>query len=400
MPIDLAVIETHPIQYHAPVYRTLQEKFGLRVTAIYGSDFSVVGYRDTEFGTEFAWDTDLLSGYVSVFLGRVEDGGARTADEVSARGLRTALKRINPQAVMIVGYSPAFHRQAFRTAWYAGYPILFRGEATDHAHKRGLLTHWARDRLLRWLYGRCSAVLYVGQRALGHYGRLGVREEKLFFSPYCVDTHPFQDDEAARERLRPAGRQELGFQEGRIVLLFSGKLVPRKAPELLVLAVKRLPAEIREKAVVLFLGDGTLLGWLERLCEEPPAVNAHFVGFQNQRDLSRFYHAADLLVLPSRRGETWGLVVNEASHHGVPCVVSDAVGCAPDLVEPGVTGEVFPSGSAEALRDALLRALSLIDRPEVRERCRTKVAQYTVEKAAEGIAQAYWSVVRRAYGKG
>jgi hypothetical protein len=43
MGVDLAVIETHPVQYHAPVYRALQKQFCVNVTAIYGSDFSVVG---------------------------------------------------------------------------------------------------------------------------------------------------------------------------------------------------------------------------------------------------------------------------------------------------------------------------------------------------------------------
>ena len=72
----LAVIETHPIQYHAPVYRVLQQRLGVPVTAIYGSDFSVAGSRDAEFGTTFAWDADLLSGYTPLFLSRVDSGVA------------------------------------------------------------------------------------------------------------------------------------------------------------------------------------------------------------------------------------------------------------------------------------------------------------------------------------
>ena len=71
----LVVVETHPVQYHAPVYRELG-RLGVPVTAIYGSDFSVAGYTDPEFQTHFAWDTDLLSGYRSVFVSRVAAGGA------------------------------------------------------------------------------------------------------------------------------------------------------------------------------------------------------------------------------------------------------------------------------------------------------------------------------------
>src|ERR1035441_2886345 len=101
--MSLAVIETHPVQYNAPVYRELQRNWGIPVTAIYGSDFSVAGYRDREFGATFAWDTDLLSGYSSRFLDRVVDGGAVSDTEVSAHGLRDALRRAKPNAVMVLG---------------------------------------------------------------------------------------------------------------------------------------------------------------------------------------------------------------------------------------------------------------------------------------------------------
>ena len=155
----LAVVETHPVQYHAPVYRVLQQQFGIPVTAIYGSDFSVAGYRDKEFGATFAWDTDLLSGYQQVFLSRVSKGGARSAEEVSTRGLREALQQLNPGAVLLVGYSPRFHREAFFCAWRVGYPLIFRGETADHVRDRGILKTLTRDLFLRWFYKRFARLL-------------------------------------------------------------------------------------------------------------------------------------------------------------------------------------------------------------------------------------------------
>ena len=133
---------------------------------------------------------------------------------------------------------------------------------------------------------------------------------------------------------------------------------------------------------------------LKSLAASDPPVRAHFAGFQNQKQLSPFYHAADLLALTSSHSETWGLVVNEALHHGVPCVVSEAVGCAPDLVQPGLTGEIAETGSVESLVAALQRALVLVGHSAVRSRCREQVSGYNVEKAAEAIARAYWEVVR------
>src|SRR5438128_9076460 len=169
--MTLAVVETHPVQYHAPVYRELQSTFGVPVTAIYGSDFSIAGYKDTEFGTTFAWDTDLLSGYTSVFLSEVKHGGARAFEEVRARGLGETLRELAPDAVLILGYSPGFNQVAFYEAWRRGYPILFRGETIDHAGRRNSIKALLRDSALRWSYKRAAKLLYIGQRSHQHYKR-------------------------------------------------------------------------------------------------------------------------------------------------------------------------------------------------------------------------------------
>jgi glycosyltransferase involved in cell wall biosynthesis len=390
----LAVIQSHPVQYHAPIYRELQAKFGIPVTAIYGSDFSVTDYIDREFGASFAWDTDLMSGYTQIFLSRVSEGGARAFEEVSARGLGEALWGIAPRVVLLLGYSPRFNQVAFYEAWRAGCRILFRGETTDHARNRTPIRTLARDSILRWLYGNSDRLLYVGERSYQHYRRLNCPDEKLVFSPYSVDIFPFELDESARARMRPAMRGNLGIGEGQIVLLFSGKLSHRKGPELILQALKCLSSDVRERVAVVFLGSGQLAEELRRLAREQPQVRVFFPGFQNQTQLSRYYHAADLLILPSREGETWGLVVNEALHHGVPCVVSDAVGCAPDLIESGITGYTFESGSLQSLASVLQQAFGLIGREDVRLSCRRKVSRYGVEDAARGIAEAYNQVVR------
>jgi glycosyltransferase involved in cell wall biosynthesis len=132
---------------------------------------------------------------------------------------------------------------------------------------------------------------------------------------------------------------------------------------------------------------------LKTLAATAPAVRAIFVGFQNQTQLSPFYHSADVMVLPSRHSEARGLVVNEALHHGVPCVVSRAVGCAPDLIEPGATGETAATHSVDDLAAALRRTVRLIGRTDVRNLCRQRVGQYSVDNAAAGIAAAYRAVV-------
>jgi glycosyltransferase involved in cell wall biosynthesis len=289
---------------------------------------------------------------------------------------------------MVVGYSPRFHRVAWREARALGRPVIFRGETTDVAVKRAWPVAVARDAALRLAYRRCAACLYIGHHSRDHFHRHGVGRDRLFFSPYCVDESTFAASDEARERLRRAGRDEMGVPDTAVVLLYSGKLSARKGIDLLIPAVARLPEDVRARVVIALVGDGELRA---RMIEDGAraGVVVRPLGFRNQHELSRFYHAADLLVLPSRASETWGLVTNEALLHGLPVVVSDRVGCAPDLVTDGVTGAVFASESAESLAAGLGRAWPLVGRSEVREACRQRAADYSLMRAAEGIAHAY-----------
>jgi glycosyltransferase involved in cell wall biosynthesis len=105
---------------------------------------------------------------------------------------------------------------------------------------------------------------------------------------------------------------------------------------------------------------------------------------------------ADALVLPSER-ETWGLAVNEAMTFGVPAIVSDTVGCAPDLVVPGVTGAVFKSGNAGALSTAIesVRRLSAHNADQLRKNVLTHISKYSLDASVDGIVAAIQSIANR-----
>lgn len=391
----LTVIDTHPVPYRAPVYRVLQEQFGIPVTVVYGSDYSIAGYHDEEFGLAVKWDTglDLLSGYRSIFLSRVANGGARSFDEISARGLGKTMRSVEPSAVLLTGYATRFNQSGFYHAWKMQLPILFRAETTDHARRRSRLKSFIRDHTLTFCYRKTSKLLYIGKHSYDHFRRLGSPGEKLVFSPYCVDTAPFRADENGRETLRQETRSRIGLRHDQIAILFSGKLTARKRPDLILEAVKLMPKEIRDRFALIFLGSGEMADSLAQSADADPATQVFFAGFQHQGDLSAFYHAADLFVLPSQESETWGVVVNEALHHGLPCILSDAVGSALDLIGAGKTGFTFRSGSAPELSSALQAATGMLGRAEIRDICRKKVGSYTVEMAAMGIAEAYGSLV-------
>src|SRR3954451_4951111 len=70
--VRIAVLNSHPIQYFAPLYAYLNTAPDLDVTALYLSDISIRGGKDAGFGCEVKWDVDLLAGYRSAFLGNVQ----------------------------------------------------------------------------------------------------------------------------------------------------------------------------------------------------------------------------------------------------------------------------------------------------------------------------------------
>jgi glycosyltransferase involved in cell wall biosynthesis len=65
-----------------------------------------------------------------------------------------------------------------------------------------------------------------------------------------------------------------------------------------------------------------------------------FPGFRKGKELGTYYGLASCFILPSLQ-EQWGLVVNEAMAAGLPVLVSQTSGCAPDLVQEGVNGFTF-----------------------------------------------------------
>jgi glycosyltransferase involved in cell wall biosynthesis len=249
---------------------------------------------------------------------------------------------------------------------------------------RSRLQRLARDLYLRWFYRHVDAFCYIGAEARQHLCRLGIPETRMFFAPYSVDTALFEAQRLAHSR--SAARRALGIAEDQLVLLFSGKLIPRKAPLLFVEAVRRLRGS--QHVVVVIVGDGELRPAVTEAGTSVLGDRLRLAGFVNQSQLGGYYAAADVFVLPSHY-ETWGLVVNEAMQFGLPAVVSSAVGCRRDLVLEGRTGMVFEQGDAAALAACLQR---FVDTPGLAQRlgaaARQHIAGYSTAATVAGVRRA------------
>ncbi len=153
-----------------------------------------------------------------------------------------------------------------------------------------------------------------------------------------------------------------------LVVGHMGAFTREKGQDVAIEAARALPY-VR----FLLAGEGPLLADLRR--QAPP--NVEFRGFVT--DQAAFFAQLDLFVMPSR-SEAWGLAALEAMAHGVPVIASDIEGLR-EIVEPGRSGWLFPTGDAAALAQTIQEAASS-PLPPYAEQARLRAVHFSVAQMA------------------
>lgn len=306
----------------------------------------------------------------------------------STPGIHRIWRRDRPDAVILTGWNALPLLQALWACERLHIPRIVRGESNAMRDR----PPWVKV-LHRALLSRYDAALAIGKSNRNFYTANGVSEAAIFSTPYFVDNARFG---AATLELMPERtrlRERWDIPERSVCFLFAGKLEPKKRILDLIAAMMRIDAA-ENPVHLLVAGAGAQFDEARALAIRGQ-LPVTFAGFLNQSEISQAYVATDCLVLPSDYGETWGLVVNEAMACGLPAVVSDRVGCGPDLVENGVTGVVFPFGDIKALTGVLT---SLAANPmrlrKMGELAKERIAAYSVQGAVEGTLHAVRHVAR------
>lgn len=385
MPCRLAIVSTHPIQYHAPWFRGLAAHPELKMHVYYCHKATPEEQARAGFGVAFDWDVPLLEGYPYTFLRNV----ANPADPGRFAGfdtpeIKSIIRSGQYDAVLINGWHYKSAWQAIWTCWRSDVKVMVRGDS--HLHTlRSPAVRLAKSLVYRRFIPRFDACLAVGQWSREYFLYYGASPERIFLVPHTVDIDAMGGDADRLRSIRSELRQGWAIDLNATTFVFVGKFTETKRPMDFVRAVSEA-AKQNGAVQGLMVGDGPL----RSVCED--FIHTHhvpitFTGFLNQSQIISAYVAADALVLPSA-GETWGLVVNEAMACGRPCIVSDHVGCGPDLIEVGRTGAIFPLGDVDALA-ALMTGL-------VRDPChlafmsteaRRRIQQHSIQAAVEGVLQ-------------
>ena len=392
----LGILTSHPIQYNSPWFRALAQKVDLKV--YYAHQQTPRQQADAGFGVAFDWDIDLLSGFEYKFLRNV----AHKPNVNNFWGCDTPdiMKEIHRQqfdAFIVMGWYLKCYWQAIWACHHASIPVFVRGDS-QLLTPRSSLKQMLKTAVYPLLFRQIDGFLVVGQLAREYLQYYKVPDRKLFHVPHFIDNAWFQKNSLAiSPQQRHQIRLELGATDEDTVILFVGKFMKLKRPLDVIEALQILHLQSC-KVHGVFVGDGELTQTLSEAAEKAN-VTCRFEGFRNQTELPQYYAGADVLVLPSD-SETWGLVVNEAMACGLPAIVSDSVGCGPDLVTDTQTGYTFPTGNSSALADCI-KALILRKRSgyNFQTAVRAKINNYSIDVAVERTRSAIQTVIGSSQGK-
>lgn len=396
----LGIVVTHPVQYQAPLYRALTARRSVEPLVFFLSTHGIDESFDPGFGRQVKYDVPLLDGYEYRFARNRSPKWAagrparKPAEKPAGRpwsafnpSLPSLIRRSHVDVLLVHGYSQVSHWLAYAAAIRYGIPYLLSGDSRpDQAG-----SHGAKIIVKRALIGRlvrnAGACLAIGSENREFYRSYGAPESRIFFAPYSVDTDRFAAAGAEGRSSRISMLKSLGLEPELPLVLSAGKLQEWKRPVDVVKAMDQL----EHPANLIVIGDGPLRPDIERLAARRQWMRT--LGFVNQVEIARWYGVADLFVLPSSL-ERWGLAVNEAMAAGSVPIVSDKVGCAPDLVTSDV-GWVYATGDIGALARAIEEGMQpgvLADRRLAAQR---RSAEYGIGATAYGVEKAVTAVLER-----
>jgi glycosyltransferase involved in cell wall biosynthesis len=260
--------------------------------------------------------------------------------------------------------------QAARSAWRQGKPYLFRpcGMLDPWSLRQG---RWKKALYLRFRLradlDRASALHFTTEAERDLTASLGLK------APALVEPNGIDAADLDNLPLPGAFRSRVGISPGRLLVLFLGRLHPKKGLDLLLPAFARFPGD----ALLVVAGpdsDGYRAQLESRARQLGIADRLLFPGLLLGQHKWAALVDADLFVLPSFQ-ENFGVAVVEALAAGTPVLLSDQVNLCGEVRRAGVGGvvaleeEALAAELARWLTDATLRGAAADQAiPFVRER--------------------------------
>lgn len=246
----------------------------------------------------------------------------------------------------------------------------------------GLAHYLAKPVLQRFfskLYGKIAvspaAYSFISRHFPGNYEII----------PNGIDVESFGDHVKPFER----------FQDGKLNILFLGRLEKRKGFKFLLRAFPRIKAEVPEaRLIVVGAYDAKTQARYEAYVQRHNIEDVVFAGWASAEEKARYYKSAHVFCSPAVGGESFGIVLLEAMAAGIPVVASDIPGYR-SVVRHEQEGLLVPPGNDEALAMALIRLLRMPRlRDAISEQGIVRAAEYSWATVSQRVLGYYELVLR------
>ncbi|MBI2984381.1 MAG: glycosyltransferase family 4 protein [Candidatus Kerfeldbacteria bacterium] len=197
------------------------------------------------------------------------------------------------------------------------------------------------------------------------------------------------------ERFSPSVPAVAKYRDGRLTILFVGRMDPRKGAKFLFAALPYIERRLKNYRV-LVVGTGWMQKYYDALIPHHLRRRVEFAGYISPEELPRYYRSADIYCSPATGNESFGIVLLEAMASGVPIVASDIDGYR-WVVEPGQEGLLVPPRSPPHLANAIVElADNDRQRRQMGELGRAKAMQYAWPKVVDRIEAVYRQILHPA----
>ena len=299
--------------------------------------------------------------------------------------LRPVLEQSSSDVVMVAGYSHEIMRKVRQWAGQNGVAAVVISSSTHRDHRRARWREWLKKQVIR----KFDAALVAGSRAREYINSLGIPSDRVTLGSSVVDNTTVVREVGRYKGMEAKVREELRLPDR--YFLCVTRLLKIKNLERTIRAFsdyRRLKPHEASVWDLVICGSGPEEEGLRKTAQSVGDNGIHFAGFVQQPRLFAYYAAASCLVLASY-SEPWGLVVNEAMAAGLPVLVSNACGCAPDLVLDGVNGWVCDPYDVKQLTEHMIKIASLGDkeREKMGQEGKRAVEDWGLERFTRGAIE-------------
>jgi phosphatidylinositol alpha-mannosyltransferase len=195
---------------------------------------------------------------------------------------------------------------------------------------------------------------YLDKRARRLDRRIAVSEaSRAFANTYFPGDYEIVPNGIDCARFRPDVAPFPQYRDGRINVLFVGRMDPRKGVPYLCKAMPLAAKELEGNVRFMIVGEK---GLRAGLCPRPADLRGatiEWIGRVSPEDLPRYYATADIFCSPATGRESFGIVLLEAMASGVAIAASDIPGYR-TIVNPGREGILVPPRDPAALARAIV----------------------------------------------